>query len=391
MYDNINIILITVDSLRADRVSKVLTPNIWKVAKDGVYFEDAITNASGTPPAFKAMFTGVHPFITGTEPRIPPNYPYLPEILKNSGFTTVGYNSNPYLSKFFGYERGFDIFEDYTTIKKHIKLNLGIQLLSEMLEFIINSHEDSGIINKKIIDYLQNFKGSSFIWLHYMDCHYPYASRIFEKIRAGNILRKAKYAPKSLGKKEKKVIENLYNKRVRKVDSEIGMLIEYLKNYDIYDKSFIIITSDHGDELGEHGNFFHGYSKLYDEIIRIPLIIKPFWDHSKEKYKLTDTLGIHSSILKQDISPVKDYVISTTNNRAVLSCRTNEWKLIINLSKEKLELYNIKKDPTEQENLIGSEPDIEKELRKLVEKYIKSRMEMKMLRKGIEKLKKLGI
>jgi membrane-anchored protein YejM (alkaline phosphatase superfamily) len=383
------IFLITIDSFRADRFNKHTTPFLWKFARENIHFKNAISNAPGTPQAFKAIFMSMHPSVAGRDPYIPSYGRYLPEELSNKGYITAGFNSNPYLSSFYNYNRGYDVFEDFSTIKMWRRLN--IPLVSRGLEFLINSYKDSGIINEKVMKFLnQSQKRNYFVWLHYMDVHYPYASTLWEKITSVKNLRKAKYKPNKLTKKEKRQITRLYDKRVNELDFELGNFVTFLKEKGVYEDSYILITADHGDEFGEHGDFFHGHGKLYDEMIRIPLIVKLPDSTQKVVEEQTDLVEVSPAILDQVIPQQKKYVISESfrDNKEVISVRTLNWKLIECGNDKKL--YNLKKDPLERENLIGEEEDIEKELREIIENHKKTRMEKEKLNKKIQKLKDLG-
>ncbi len=380
-----SVFLITVDSLRADRINKELTPNLFELMQDSTYYTNAITNAPGTPQAFRAIFQSLTPS-KDSSPYIFPNHRYLPEELKQQGYVTAGFTSNPYLSNFYNYNRGYCCFEDYRYTKPYKRIS------SELLEFLINSYKDANIINSRAIDFIDTHVNENlFLWLHYMDVHYPYASNLAEKLFTGKSLRRAKYNPNAVNKKDRNRIIGLYNKRVKEIDEEIGHFLSCLKERGLYDEGYIMVLADHGDEFGEHGYFFHGHSQLYDEMIKIPFIIKLPGGNRREMEQLTDSTQVFSSILNKKIPNNKDYVLSFTKSKKgeIISCRTLKWKLITYPERED-ELYSLKKDPTEQENLIGSNEDIEKELRGIVGTHKKSKMEKERLGMEIKKLKRLS-
>ena len=193
-----NCILITIDSLRADFLGcygykDIETPNIDELASQGIMFVNAYSNSPGTPSSFVAIFSSTYPLMFDgynyfSEMRIS-----VAEVLRDNGFLTIGVHSNPFLSRKFSYHRGFDVFYDdiYVTGVKSIKgkkfLNKGLKYISKVLglasPYICG--EKVNKIVKNIFD--EKYKGQRFfLWIHYMDVHFPYTphdtfSRIFKR------------------------------------------------------------------------------------------------------------------------------------------------------------------------------------------------------------------
>jgi len=196
-----NIILITIDCLRADAVGCIrggnLTPNIDKLARESLVFTKAFTNGPGTPQAFPAILTSTYLFMHETI-YLEPWYITISEILQKHGYRTVAFHSNPYLSRAFGWNKGFQEFYDFLyeiALKKQKRIvNIASSVFNRLLDkyalleslgqrfscllFYKKSlpYYDAGLITKYAIEWLERSKRRKFfMWIHYMDPHFPYA------------------------------------------------------------------------------------------------------------------------------------------------------------------------------------------------------------------------
>ena len=186
-----------------------------------------------------------------------------------------------------------------------------------------------------------------------------------------------------------------YDGEIKYVDNQISVLLNELKNMRLLDNTLIILTADHGEEFLEHGDLFHG-DHLYDESIRVPLIIRLPGIIPKNKVidkvvrsidimpTILDILGIYPEITMQGVSlmPLVNYNInlninayaeekerlSSSMKREDIAIRTDRWKFISTHNSEAntcdYELYNLKRDPKELINLVEREPEVTKELKK---------------------------
>jgi len=181
------------------------------------------------------------------------------------------------------------------------------------------------------------------------------------------------------------------------VDSIVKQLWEHLKDTN----PIFVFHSDHGDGLGEHG-FYRHRPEHYEELIRVPLIIhnadrKGVVEQPVSFLRLASTICELAEIenefeapsLFDDIPYSPPIVRNKLKNGLRITARDKEWKLITNPDRED-ELYHIKQDPSEKENLIGKERDIEKELRKVIEHHQKPMIEKEGLSKKIQELKNFG-
>jgi len=241
-----NVLLITIDTLRADRVGYVSgkdlskTPNIDAIASNGIVFNRAYSLVPLTLPSHSTIFTGLHPLQLGLHLNVPvvlsPKTPTFTTILKNKGYQTIAAISSEILSSRTGINQGFKFFNDpYKTSKKH---KIGGRIAAETVDAALDLLQN------------QNQNIPVFLWVHLYDPHDPYSPPKQNQVKG----------------------ESLYDGEVRYADEQIGRLIyswnKFCKNND----NIVIITSDHGEGLGEHNEKFHGYF-LFDTTLHVPLII----------------------------------------------------------------------------------------------------------------------
>jgi arylsulfatase A-like enzyme/Tfp pilus assembly protein PilF len=240
------IIVISVDTLRADHLpaygyAGVKTPAIDALAADGVVFERAYSHAPQTLPAHASLLSGRLPFETGVRDNvgftIRESERLLPQMLRERGFTTGGVVSAYVLRKETGIARGFDFFDG--------------EMPASSPELSIGQVQRDGAESVAIAErWLQSIGTSrAFLFLHLYEPHKPYAPPS----------RFAQYVP--------------YDGEIAYTDELVGRVVRYLKSHQLYDRSTIVLLSDHGEGLGDHGEQEHGLF-VYDEAIHVPLIIK---------------------------------------------------------------------------------------------------------------------
>lgn len=315
-----NIILITIDSLRADHLGfmgyqKNISPNIDNLAKDCVVFNRAFAVGSSTPYSFPAILTSTYPLDYQGPQKIDKPRVLLSEVFKKAGYITAAFHANPFLSGFFGYNQGWDYFEDITLptgklekknvirdflreIFKNTVISFSPRLFFKIKYFKyikkearIGSKVKAPAINQLARDFIKSVKNEKspfFLWLHYMDVHGPYYSKehyyqdkpySFKEAIAGSYINYlTDYGHK---KRMRKFLEkyfqdtiNLYDQGIECFDKELEKLLDFLKEEDIEQKTIICLTSDHGEELFERGGVSHFNCRLYNELLHVPLIIK---------------------------------------------------------------------------------------------------------------------
>lgn len=247
------IILISIDGLRADRLpaygySNVRTPAIDALAADGIVFERAYSNIPQTLPAHAALLTGRLPFDTGIRDgvgfTIKPSERLLAEMLRDRGFSTAGIVSSYLLRKETGISQGFTFFDG--------DLPVGDGSVSPAL------HRD-GEASEQIAERWLDSVGTdrAFLFLH------------LDEPRAAITGMSETGTEAAVGA----AVEAAYDASIAKADQVVGRLVRYLRAHQLYDRSTILLVSDHGQGLGDHGEQAHGLL-LYDEVLRVPLIVK---------------------------------------------------------------------------------------------------------------------
>ena len=206
-----NLLLITIDSLRPDFIGcynenakrESLTPNIDKWAKDAFIFKNAISQGPRTGPSFPAIMSGLYPNVFNDMYNLSEKRVLISEILKQNGYTTYAINSNPYISRATGYDRGFDFYDDFLYLrnKKGVSKKLLFYFI-KLKSFLKEPYEPAHKINNKAFSWLKNKREPFFFWIHYMDVHGPYYSKkgwkLKNRINANILWRKVTKRPENL-------------------------------------------------------------------------------------------------------------------------------------------------------------------------------------------------
>jgi len=269
-----NVILISMDSLRADHLgcygySKNTSPNLDVMASRSLLFENAISQAPWTLPAHASLLCSQYPSthgVTRSRRKLGSASKTLSAHLKSEGYYTGAIVSGPYMKRLYGFAQGFHDYDDELAV-------------TEDCHSVVTSPS----IHNKIISFLdQRATRPFFLFLHYWDVHYDYNppapfdamfdpnyqgtlnARDFEHNRAINA---------NMDGDDLKHLIALYDGEIRFVDQYIGKLKQELKDRGLLKDTIIVITADHGDEFFEHGEKGHAQS-LYEELTRVPLIIR---------------------------------------------------------------------------------------------------------------------
>jgi arylsulfatase len=281
-----NVILLSIDALRADHLScngyhRETTPNIDRIAADNLQFTNAFSPSSHTREAVPALLTGRYP-----DEAVDGGYHLDADTVaaqfRNRGYTTGAFHSNPFLSRAYDYDMDFDKFDDDLHISQH-RL---IVLAQRVIDKLQNRHyARADTINKrslKWIDLLARTRSPFFLWNHYMDVHGPYEppERYQELYRheavsrraAQKLYKRAIDAPESITGAERQTLIDLYDAEIRYIDDRLGSFLSELSERELLNESLIIITSDHGDGFGEHGYYEHP-RRLDTELVHVPLVI----------------------------------------------------------------------------------------------------------------------
>ncbi|MGD8536528.1 MAG: sulfatase, partial [Candidatus Aminicenantes bacterium] len=244
--DDLNVLLITIDTIRPDRLScystKYLrTPRIEALAENGVVFDRAFAHNPTTLPSHANILLGTTPLAHGVHDnskfRINEELLTLAEFLKESGYSTGAFIGAFPLDSRFGLSQGFDVYDESYSSDSSAKFTLAERRAEEVVHAAMAWFER------------QNSKW--FSWIHLWDPH-------------------TMYSPPEPFKS--KFEDDLYSGEVAYVDSELGRLFDFLEERDFFGNTLIILTGDHGESLGEHGELTHSYF-AYNSTLWAPLII----------------------------------------------------------------------------------------------------------------------
>jgi len=397
--------LISMDALRPDHLGcygykRDTSPNIDKLVKEGIIFTQAISQSSHTAPSNTSLITSTYPNVHNVKDwgyQLNSKAPLytLPEILKKHGYTTALISDQISFSLIKAMKR---VFVTYTTLLSTTYGPTG-KLINEITDWAI--------------DWLSSNKDKKFfLWLYYLNPHAPYRppkpyDKIFLNDEYYNIKKSVPLSDDPwdqtpIGKIPRFLAENnitdvdyyisQYDGEIRYTDSQIGRLYEALKKLRLDKKTIIIITSDHGEAMGEHNLYFRHCTFLYDELIKVPLMIR--FNKTIPSGKKIDTqvrsIDIMPTIL--DILNINPKNFNALQGRSLLpliasercafppfayseflnrkSVRGNGWKLIYDKNNQEFELYSLKEDPQETNNLIDKERDQFEYLKKKLDEYI---------------------
>lgn len=443
--------LLTFDCLRADYLrmynsSGVRAPNIERFAREGIiarkFFAGGGTTFSSFPTIHMSRYFF---FIDGVRPD--PFTPTVAEVLAKNGYYTIGVSSNIFLSKFFGWDKGFHEFFDELVpkhvrhmvikksakdiIKSFIKKSLSSTLatsrfLSIMRKIRIYTSKKISMpyqtadkvrdfIENRLLDRIKSHK-KIFLWVHFMDTHFPFYSDVwesyFEDLNEFVVFLTKLYfkGPHKVSDYELGFIRRAYCESIKFVDKEFGKLVDTFEENGLLENSLMIITADHGEELLDHGHFGHWRLRLYNELLRVPLVIRG--GGGSVVRNVASTLDIAPTLLDLlKIRRPKSYwganILKESNFRLyfaetakmdpsfnvhypyfTLAVIAWPWKLIVSTFSHSVELYNIEKDPHEKKNVVFEYNSLARELFKFVLGHINRSKKYRMKLRIIKRLKK---
>jgi len=322
-----NVVLISIDSLRADRIGPYghkpefapespVTPNLDRLAAEGVTFEDAWTTSSWTLPAHVALMTALNDRAHGVEHddfMIDPLHTTLAEAFQKDGYATGGAYSGPFLDPKYGFERGFDEYRsgmtspsEFAEMVKREDQRRRSQGLPPMQPRDVDQMRDRlshfDLTSPRINAFASKFLGEHederfFLFLHYFDAHYDYLpdrgdpelAKRYDPDYQGEFHGENWYfdgervltwpkpetpwAERRIGDRDLQHTLALYDGEIHWVDRHVGEVIDLITAMGLKDETIVIVTADHGDEFFDHGSIGHR-STLHAELLHIPLIVR---------------------------------------------------------------------------------------------------------------------
>ena len=290
-----NVILISIDTLRPDHLGcydypKDTSPNIDRLAKRGVRFDRAHSSTTWTLPAHLSMMTGLPDALHGVRHdllMLDGNRRMLAERFQRAGYDTAGFFGGPYLSPEFGFQRGFRVYQNCgvptrkeiaASARTNDELNRAVALMEQQSHRVQTAERTQNEVDK----YLDGVGDEPFfLFIHHWDTHYDFtAPKAYVDMFApdyrgdldlSNFMMNEAIAA-DMSPADYQYMLAAYDAEIRWVDYHVGRLLQKLDDLELTDDTYVVITSDHGEEFFEHGNKGHRYN-LHEESLRIPLII----------------------------------------------------------------------------------------------------------------------
>ncbi len=375
-----NVILITVDTLRFDHLgiygySRNTSPNIDTFARDSLVFDNGYSHAPVTSSSTGSLLSGFLPHETGVfqNNALPLRVNTLAEFLKNRGYRTLAVVSNYVLRGSQNFRQGFDYYDDDMEEKEAVR-ELPERTAGPTTEAALRALERVG-------------DNSFFLWVHYQDPHGPYtppphlANLFYEKRDGARTLpfSDTNSSDGSIPSYARLGAHNEYDYYVAQYDSEIyyfdqqfGVLIEKLKELELYNDALILVTADHGESMGEHDYYFVHENHLYDTLIHIPLFVRFGDSYRGRRHDYVQHIDVVPTVLElgdietdlswrghnllQDV-PDSRVVFAETRRRDETYLYTilkEGWKLFYDASTSSYALFNLQTDPGEAQNLIDA-------------------------------------
>ena len=312
-----NVLLITLDTVRADHLSiygysRATTPNIDRLAKEGVLFESAFANSSWTLPAHASLLTGRLPHEHQANWKTPVNASHrtLAEAFAERGYRTAAFSANTsYVSPEWGLGKGFARFEVYgaSLLDDVTRTALGMKMAKVILPLLgdwdIPGRKRAGQVNGDFLRWLDTVRGRPFFaFLNYMEAHDPYLTepahmtKFSQHVTQGDVIN-FQFQPNQFRRKESLTAGeiaaeiNSYDGCLAYLDHHLGALLATLQDRGLKENTLVIITSDHGEAFGNHDLFGHGNS-LYLETLHVPLVF--YWPGNiPQGRRLTPLAGLN--------------------------------------------------------------------------------------------------
>jgi arylsulfatase len=421
-----NVLLVTVDTLRADHLSvygypHIQTRTVDQLAARGILFENTYSTTSWTLPACATLATGRSPRasrVQKMEDQLPDQAVTLARVMKESGRATAAVTSNAFLSKAYGFDQGFDRF--INVYENNLRPALSGIYLYDNFYRLVYSLDDAAHVTELAVRQLDDLSHHSFFfWIHYMDPHKPYGGpwplEIPEYDRDYNGTIHFVYGWKKpvnelrqpLTEEDLRHVKALYDADILRFDGFFSVLLQEMKKRGMLENTIIALTADHGEEFLEHGAFGHG-NNLHVEEVRIPLILAgpgiPRGIRSRPRASLLDLPKTLCNVagfqpppqfqgrplvpLSEDEPESSAFSELQFKGRQQFSLRhtgadSNPYCYLNDMRSGEEKLYDVAEDPLEQMDLSGSRPGVTEHAMSLLQNRIhKENLEASAIQKG---------
>ncbi len=399
-----NLLLISIDSLRPDHLgaygyARETSPNLDRFAAQAALFERSWAVSSWTLPTHLSIFSSLPPPVHGVRKgaqKINPEALLLTEVLAGAGYRSAAAVSGLYLDRRFGYDQGWEIYDDRTAFGQgsvHEHANVSSERIHRRALELLDQLQSPGP------DGVAPF----FLFLHYFDVHYDYVppspfDRMFDPNYTGTVdgrnFARDLLKLRALPERDLEHVRALYDGEIRWVDDWLGKLFVELERRGLDETTLVVVTSDHGEEFLDHGRFGH-VQNLYDSALRTPLLVRlPGGLGGERRFAqavgqldLAPTLAAAAGIVappawqgrdlmplltgRGELAPADLHADLFGRQRALVA--PDGWKAILSRrqhqkSHRSLELYELGSDPRERQDRAESDPGQGAEMRTRIER-----------------------
>lgn len=399
-----NLVLVSLDTLRADHLGcygygRETSPHLDRLAAEGTRFEHALAQSSWTLPSHMSMLTGLYPPHHGValqDQSLPLSRTTLAEVLGDAGYSTAAFTGGGYLQREFGYQ-GFDVFSSLDHA---------------------NGRRNAGRVLDRATAWLDDeLPEPFFLFFHTYQAHAPYEppathDQFDDPTYGGPVRVEGRTGPyfrsvhETLDAEDYRHVIAKYDGEVLYTDSVIGRLLALLETRGLGERTVVVVTSDHGENFDDHPAYPIGHQQLYDPVLRVPLLVRgpgiPRGVTVSEQVELVDLMPTVLDLLGVD-PPLEldgrslERVLTGPGNEPLedrpayaeyhsprgdvsRSVRTPGWKLLmrgrrsdhgVEMDHEAIELYDLRSDPGERNDLSGRRPTPEDRLRRLMGLWVR--------------------
>ena len=417
-----NVVVVTYDSLRADHCGHLgydrdTTPKLDAMAAEGVTYENAIAPASRTNPSMAGIFTG-KPMVVRDRVANPKNarehiraHEPIAERLSRRGYETGAFCPNAYASRYYGFDRGFDRYEDFM-FDSDVYQSLFEGALSDSAAYTMVRNARNFVRREEAfrtwdsyVDDIEEWAHERtepfFLWTFSLDTHFPYLTprshrqwgslidNYYYNWRCNRLINDLEI---DLSAREKQKIIDIYDDSIRFGDALLGELQERLAAYDpVY-----VVFGDHGEAFDERGLYGHFYPALYEEHVHVPLVVSGVDDTDRIEAPAT-LLDLPEMLVRlADSNRFEgdrwghDWVFATDDDgrfdRDLTTVRTRDWKYLrtVENGDTRDELFDLRSDPAEADDRVGTDHPIEGALRELVDGWCAHENELLAIREAVE-------
>jgi arylsulfatase A-like enzyme len=389
----LNVVLISIDTLRPDHLgcygyTRNTSPSVDAFARRGALFLSAVSHAPSTLPSHASILTSLNPSAHGAEfstrHSLPDDWPTIAEMLAREGYRTGAFVAPGQMSKVFGLDQGFEIYDDQGG---------GVQAISKRATAWLDTVHTEPF----------------FLFLHCLDVHAPYfaPTKFRRQFLVGDtselpdtisieLLERINRGKLAFSEEDRQHVINMYDAGIHFTDYFIGRFLGSMDSLALSDQTVIILLSDHGEEFAEHGAMGMHSHTVYDELLRVPLIIaipevtRP-GQTVPEMVRLIDVvptildvLGIEppptvrgrslvpflgDGVLPGEEPSIGEMEPSPTGKGRVVSVRTRRYKLIHDGPKDQYRLFDLLRDPLEANDVEASSPEVVERLTDVMDAY----------------------